>query len=118
MDLHSVETHRHTKRHVRIVLPIDVRRDDIDAVSASSQGAAKTVDRVNRASVPRRGKVGGNDVEQAHALRCYGVTGDVNGRGKALLSAAVASASRSSSDAVANRHPTKNAARSVSTASE
>src|SRR5207302_6597190 len=107
--------------HIGFAIAIHVRREHVHLMSARGQSAAKAVNGVDRTAVPRCGQVSRYDVEEAHALRCYAVAVDVNGalRGPGVsLDASCASASRSSSAAVANMQPTKNAVNNVSTGSE
>ena len=118
MHIYAVERHGPSQRNVRDPIAVDVGGEDVDLMAASGKSTAESVNGNDRAAVTRRRQVGRDDVENAHAsLRCYAVTGAVNGPGEPA-DGAVSAANRSSSTAVAKTQPTKNAVISASTASE
>ena len=144
---HSVEIHRNTQWHVRFSAAISIRRDHVDLVSSLGQRPAKAMNRVDRAAISDGGKIGGDDVKESHreslpaSSGCRAeivLTGPTAKRGmlSAPLERHVAataparwgttaaaiclswSRARSSSEAVARRHPSVNALNRVRSGSE
>src|SRR5437764_15244114 len=63
----AVERDGNAEGHVGFAGAIDIRREHIDLVSSGGERPAEPVDGIDRSAVSGGGKVGRDDVKQAHA---------------------------------------------------